>query len=214
VVQRIASTVRGVEVDCVDVRTRETERWQAMHCIVALPAFIAARVVEGAPAALERKAAATTYAPWVVANLHLASPLADRPGAAPSWDNVIHGASSLGYVDAMHQSLDPRPGPTVLTWYHAPGVAARADVLRQPWTHWRDTIVAELSVPHPDLASRLTRIEVARYGHAMAIPTPGALALAGALPATARLSFAHSDYSGYSIFEEAFTQGDRAGRAA
>jgi predicted NAD/FAD-binding protein len=213
VVRRIAALAQGVEVDCVKAATGETERWRAARCIVALPAFVAARVVEDAPEVLRRQAAATVYAPWVVANLHLDSPLADRPGAAASWDNVIHAAASLGYVDAMHQSLDPRPGPTVLTWYHAPGVAARAALLRQPWSHWRDAIVAELLVPHPDLAARLTRIEVARYGHAMAVPTPGALARAGAPPSVGRLRFAHSDYSAYSIFEEAFTQGDRAGRA-
>ena len=33
-------------------------------------------------------AARLRYAPWLVANLHLRAPLADRPGAAPSWDNV------------------------------------------------------------------------------------------------------------------------------
>jgi hypothetical protein len=30
-------------------------------------------------------------------------------------------------------------------------------------------------------------------------------------PRTRRLSFAHSDWAGYSIFEEAFTLGHRAG---
>ena len=213
IVVRIEPQRHGVAVDALDAATGEIERWQALHCIVALPAFVAARVVVGAPDFLVRKAAATQYAPWVVANLHLRAPLADHGGAAPAWDNVIHGSPSLGWVDARHQSLDPRPGPTVLTWYHAPGPTARAGVLRKPWSEWRDAIVAELSQPHPDLAGKLTRLEVARYGHAMAIPTPGALALAGAPSRWGRISFAHADYSAYSIFEEAFTQGERAGAA-
>jgi predicted NAD/FAD-dependent oxidoreductase len=213
IVARIAQQRHGVELEAMNAATGEMEHWQAQHCIVALPAFVAARVVQNAPDFLLRKAQATRYAPWVVANLHLRAPLADRGGAAPAWDNVIHGSAGLGYVDARHQSLDPVPGPTVLTWYHAPGPQARADLLRRPWSEWRDTIVAELSVPHPDLARKLTRIEVARYGHAMAIPTPGALALAGAPPRWERITLAHADYSGYSIFEEAFTQGERAGSA-
>ena len=121
------------------------------------------------------------------------------------------GKWGLGYVVATHQSLNPAPGPTVLTWYCAPGEAARAEVLRQPWTHWRDLALAELSPAHPDLARKLTHVEVARYGHAMPIPAPGTLARLAAPPDGLRLSYAHSDWAGYSIFEEAFTLGHRAG---
>jgi hypothetical protein len=72
-----------------------------------------------------------------------------------------------------------------------------------------------------------------RYGHAMAVPAPGvrshealralreaplsAALGTGALqgPAgTERLHFAHADLAGYSVFEEAFTLGDAAGRRA
>ena len=54
---------------------------------------------------------------------------------------------------------------------------------------------------------------MARYGHAMAIPLPGrrALATAGS-PQAGRLSFAHGDWAGYSVFEEAFSLGHWAGR--
>ena len=213
-VLNVAQHEHAVEVDAWDPRTQAVERWQAAHCIVALPAFIAARVVADAPEFLRGKAAATRYAPWIVANLHLRAPLDDRPGAAPAWDNVVYGAASLGYVDATHQDLNPVKGATVLSWYHAPGEAARADVLAQPWQHWRDAVLAELAPMHPDLPRKLTHVEVARYGHAMAIPVPGALALAGPPPRAGRLSFAHSDWSSYSVFEEAFTLGDRAGAEA
>ena len=164
------------------------------------------------PSLLRERARQIRYAPWAVANLHLREPLSDRPGAPPSWDNVIYGAQGLGYVDAKHQSLDPRPGPTVLSWYCAPGEAARQQLLTRSWRDWQREVVAELSVPHPDLAAKLARIEVARYGHAMAVPVPGALAqVARGVPRTGRLAFAHSDWAGYSIFEEAFTAGHRAG---
>ena len=57
-------------------------------------------------------------------------------------------------------------------------------------------------------------MEVARYGHAMPSPTPGLLARLPAPPDSRRVSYAHSDWAGYSIFEEAFTLGHRAGRKA
>jgi hypothetical protein len=128
-----------------------------------------------------------------------------------AWDNVVYGAASLGYVDANHQKLDPTPGPTVLTWYHAPGESARPLLLQRSWEAWKDDIVRELTPLHPDLPDKLTQVDVMRYGHAMAIPVPGARRVAGAPPRTARLAFAHSDWAGYSVFEEAFTFGHRAG---
>ena len=87
------------------------------------------------------------------------------------------GLTSLNLL-YMHQSLQPVPGPTVLTYYRALGdvAGARADLLQRPWTHWRDQILLDLSVPHPDLPEKLLRMELTRYGHAMAMPVPGTLA--------------------------------------
>ena len=224
VVSRIAVEKHHVEVDVLDVAAQRMQRWQAERCIVALPLFVAARVLQNPPPALVEAAAQMRYAPWLVANVHLGSALDDRPGAAPSWDNVIYDAQaqseSLGYVDAMHQSLRSTPGPTVLTCYRALGLDPnrRRALLEQPWTTWRNTILAELGVPHPDLAAKATRMDIMRYGHAMATPVPG-LRNSAALAALRepqpapwqRLQFAHSDLSAYSVFEEAFTHGHRAG---
>jgi monoamine oxidase len=211
-VTRIAQGRNGVELDAYNVQTRTTERWQAQHCIVALPVFIAARVVQDAPAFLREAAARTRYAPWAVANIHIREPLHDRPGAPPSWDNVIYGSAGLGYVDAMHQSLRPDVGATVLTCYRALGDLpdGRRQLLEQPWGYWRDALLAELAVPHPDLAGKATRIDITRYGHAMAVPVPGRVRPP---PVAGRMSFAHSDWAGYSIFEEAFTLGHAAAMA-
>jgi len=191
----------------------------ARRCIVALPVFVAARIVQDPPAVLRAAAARARYAPWLVANIHLRAPLHDRPGAPPSWDNVLYGSAGLGYVDARHQLLDPRPGPTVLTWYHAPGPSpqARAQLLDAPWSHWRAHVLAELAHAHPDLPDVATQIDITRYGHAMAVPLPGARHAAAAAavvsPPGGVLRFAHSDWSGYSVFEEAFTRGHHAGMA-
>ena len=212
VVLRIAQRRRGVEVDAWNIASQTVERWQAQQCIVALPVLAAERVLENAPELLGQRAQRMRYAPWAVANLHLREPLRDRGGAAPAWDNVVYGAPGLGYVDATHQSLDPRPGPTVLTWYSALREQARPALLARSWREWLVEVMAELAQPHPDLASKLVHIEVARYGHAMAIPVPGTLAQqASGVPSAARLAFAHSDWAGYSIFEEAFTAGHKAG---
>ena len=241
-VLRIAETRRGVEVDAFNHHSGNVERWQAPRCIVALPVFVAARVVQNPPAFLAQAAQRLQWAPWAVTNIHLNAPLADRPGAAPAWDNVIYGDSNpggLGYVDASHQKLDPRPGPTVLTYYQALGdvADARQQLATQGAEHWGRAALAALAGPHPDVLQRATRVQVTRYGHAMSIPVPGVqtflsqIGLQGTpgkrklllngerqralpIPATARLAFAHSDWSGYSVFEEAFTRGHAAGLRA
>jgi hypothetical protein len=241
-VLRIAEGPRGVEVDVYVHASDSVERWQAVRCIVALPVFVAARVVQPAPPLLAEAARRLAWAPWLVANIHIDAPLADRAGAAPAWDNVLYAdpnPGGLGYVDAGHQRLDPRPAPTVLSYYQALGdwPQGRRLLADKPWTFWRDAILASLARPHPDLAARATRMEITRYGHAMAIPVPGIQAFLSQsglqrwsrkryklsngervvplpTPGTARLAFAHADWSGYSVFEEAFTRGHAAGLAA
>ena len=241
-VLRIAETRRGVEVDAFNHHSGNVERWQAPRCIVALPVFVAARVVQNPPAFLAQAAQRLQWAPWAVTNIHLNAPLADRPGAAPAWDNVIYGDSNpggLGYVDASHQKLEPRTGPTVLTYYQALGdvADARQQLATQGAEHWGRAALAALAGPHPDVLQRATRVQVTRYGHAMSIPGPdvqtflsqiglqappgkrklllnGERQRALPTPATARLAFAHSDWSGYSVFEEAFTRGHAAGLRA
>lgn len=243
-VLRITEGRHGVEVDALNHATGNVERWQAPRCIVALPVWVAARVVHNPPAFLAAAAQRLQTAPWLVANMHISAPLTDRPGAAPAWDSVLYAdptAGGLGYVDAGHQRLDVRAtlaGPTVLSYYQALGDVpdGRQQLATQPWQHWAEAALAALAMPHPDLRERITRIEITRYGHAMAIPVPGAQAFLSQIglksmqnnarvlsngervaplptPTTARLAFAHSDWSGYSVFEEAFTRGHGAGLA-
>jgi hypothetical protein len=58
-------------------------------------------------------------------------------------------------------------------------------------------------------------MEITRYGHAMAIPLPGTLKAWPGRPAlrSDRLAFAHGDWAGYSVFEEAMAAGHQAGRS-
>jgi hypothetical protein len=249
VVLHITEGKSGVTVDALNVQTQAVERWQAQRCIVALPVFIAHRVVENPPDFLRQAAQHTSYSSWLVANVHINAALqdtgGDKGGAAASWDNVIYNpappntshAGGLGYVDAMHQSTRTTPGPSVLTYYRALGTSteARRALVAKSWAQHKDETLADLAVAHPDIFERAMQVNITRYGHAMAVPTPQFLSKMGlhtnrilreqlsnterrgvsypprATPRTLRLSFAHSDWSGYSVFEEAFTRGLHAG---
>ncbi|HWH83511.1 MAG TPA: FAD-dependent oxidoreductase [Burkholderiaceae bacterium] len=227
-VWRVAEERDAVVVDGWNERAQRAERWRAAQVVLALPLFVAARVLESPPEALVQAAAAAPHAPWLVGNLQLDAALDERPGAPLSWDNVVYDAGApnptLGYVDAMHQSTRSIPGPTVLTTYWALGgdspsqlAAQRARLLREPWSAWASAVVADLARVHPDLPAKLKRVDLMRYGHAMSVPVPG-LRRSAALRALAapqrRVQFAHADLSAYSVFEEALYHGARAGRAA
>ena len=253
-VRRVQPGRHEVAVDVEDARGG-LQRWLAREVVVALPLHVARRVVAAAPAALEPAARALDSAPWLVANVLLREPPIDRPGAPPAWDSVVQEPASpaaalappedparlaLGYVDASHQGLRGRAAPLVLSAYWAFGQAEpartaawRARLRDEPWQAWAQRVVAHLARVHPDLPALVQRVDLMRYGHAMAVPAPGVRSHAGlrALreapfsegvrstqlqgPAgTERLHFAHADLAGYSVFEEAFTLGDAAGRRA
>jgi predicted nucleic acid-binding protein len=215
---RIVEGRHEVDVDLWNARDDRIERWTAPHVVLATPLFVSSRLLASVPTALAQAVAMLRHAPWLVANIHLAEALDDPPGAPPSWDNVLYGSAGLGYVDAMHQSTRPHPGPTVLTAYRAWGADPqhRAALLRDSWALRAAQVVQDLSAPHPDLVGKLKQVDLMRYGHAMSIPLPGvrsSAALRALALARGRVLFAHSDLSGYSVFEEAFFHGVRAARA-
>lgn len=193
-----------------DVHTAET-LYRTNAIIWAAPSFLAPHIVEGAPRV------PIEYSPWVTANLTLDRQPRQR-GFEPAWDNVIVGSPSLGYVIATHMSVRTYIERTVWTWYHALGGAdttqSRRELLASPWTHWRDFILADLERAHPDIRACVSRIDVMRFGHAMARPVPGALTRRAFKTALPGLYFANSDQSGYSIFEEAQSRGVAAAERA
>lgn len=182
--------------------------------IWAAPLFVLPRVLPSV-----RLPVTTEYAPWVVANLTL-SHAPGELGAPLAWDNVIYGSPSLGYVNASHQSLATPSRENVWTWYHAvvdrPSRDARLWLQQRPWSEWRDQIINDLSRAHPDIADCIIRIDVMRWGHAMARPTPGVRARVQALQAwtpAPNVHIAHADMSGLSLFEEAQWHGVQAALA-
>jgi hypothetical protein len=172
----LRETRAGIEVLVWSAAADRLRRIRARQVILAVPLFVADRLVERPPAALRPAVGAMQWAPWLVSNLLLDAPLADGPGAAPAWDNVIAASPALGYVDATHQALDPRRGVTVLTHYWALGgrsaaelAAGRARLLAGDWRDWAREVLLDLASAQPDVVGKVRGIELARYGHAMSV---------------------------------------------
>jgi hypothetical protein len=204
-----------------------TEQWDCEHCILAIPLFLSQRLLSNGGhepttfAALQALTAKIEHSSWLVANAYLDRELRDRGGAPPAWDNVIYSGEGLGYVNAKHQSLSQSSTATILTYYQAlgEGRAARNNLLERSWDSWRLSLAKEFQSAHPDLNERLKHLDIARFGHAMAVPKPGwhseplRLARAHLLGRPSGIRFAHTDLAGYSVFEEAFTLGVRAAQS-
>ena len=205
----------------------KTVRIEARQLIWAAPAFLLPRVWPGLPGELKAAALAGDYAPWLIANLHLADFPEERHGAPPAWDSVLYDSPGLGYVVATHQLIRRHLPGTVFTYYRALHEVAPAEgrrlLLETPRAAWAEGILAELERVHPNIRKLATRLDVFRNGHAMRRPTPGSLwgdhgnngwsqgqrekLVEFRHP---RIALAHADLSGFSLFEEAQYRGAMA----
>jgi hypothetical protein len=114
--------------------------------------------------------------------------------------------------------LHPFPKRTVLTYYlpldNAEPRLARTEALARRYEDWCDLILADLSKAHPGIAKQVTHLDVWLWGHGMIRPTPGFIwgdTRRRMQEPHGNIVFAHSDMSGISIFEEAYTRGIEAG---
>jgi glycine/D-amino acid oxidase-like deaminating enzyme len=182
--------------------------YQTEFVIFAAPTFLAPYLMEGMKPLHDFE-----YSPWLTANLTL-DRLPGTYGGDPTWDNVVMDSPTLGYVDALHQTLRTRVDRTVWTFYWAmadgPPSQNRMQLLSSDWTHWKEAIFRDLERVHPDIRQCVSRMDIMRMGHAMARPKVGAIyspeRRALAKP-QGRILFANSDLSGFSIFEEAQYRG-------
>jgi len=107
-VLRVEEGRQQVELDVLDLPSRRLVRWKRTAGDPGHAAVVAARLLANPSPALQEAARGLPHAPWLVANLHIDSPLIEAPGqCAAVWDNVLYGSPGLGYVDAMHQSTRP-----------------------------------------------------------------------------------------------------------
>lgn len=204
-VHRITLTRRGVSVFSGDTE------YQAQFLIFAAPTFLAPYLFEDFP-----KLHDFVYSPWLTANLALERYPESR-GADSSWDTVFLDSPTLGYVDAMHQSLRTHVDRTVWTFYWALAEGSpsqnRQLLLEKDWTYWKEAILHDLERVHHDIRQCVSRIDIMRMGHAMIRPAVGSVfseerRLVGRFHE--RAFFANSDLSAISIFEEAQYHGVEA----
>jgi predicted NAD/FAD-binding protein len=219
-VYSVETTASGVSVLYFDAAENRTKQVTARTAILATPQFINQRLLKPEMnRALDY--AAFQYAPWMVANITLDAILEERKGERLSWDNVIYGSDSLGYVNATHQQIGFRNSQNVVTYYK-PLLGSDVKKLREQAYRfsiedWKKLALQDLQKPHKQIENHIKQFDAWVWGHGMIKPAPGfitgATRMQAASPIQNKIYFAHSDMSGVSIFEEAFYRGHAAVRS-
>ena len=210
---KVKMDLDGVTVEYFDTTKNELKAIKAEQCIIAVPQFIACRLINDEQRTTLVKAN-LQYVPWMVANI-LVNKLVERSGPGLSWDNVIYESSSLGYVNATQELLQQDSMKKNLTYYlpltgMSPAEERRAAQVKDH-SDWAEHIISDLEKIHPNIRDAVEEINVMLWGHAMAQPLPGIIhgEIRSKLSASIddKIHFAHTDLAGVSIFEEAFYQG-------
>lgn len=203
----------NVIVNAYDDLKKETVAIVASKVIFATPQFINGYLL----ASRQTVTKEFHYAPWLLATLTVKD-LDDNNSYPLCWDNVIYGAKGLGYIFNQHESLGQIQEKKVITYYYSFSTAdlkkSRKELLTKPESYWKELIISDLKIPHPDIENSIEEIDIQRIGHGMISPVPGFLFGNSRVEASRaienKIFFAHSDLSGISIFEEAFHQGINA----
>ena len=197
-----------------------TVKVKTEHVICAMPLYIASHVVQGLPdRGFDPDRHKPAYAPWLVSNFVFDRFPKELSGVPLTWDNVVHAGEGLGYVVSTHQLIRvARPHRTSFTAYrtldHASPEMIRSVMQMTDRKTLLELAACDLNLAYgKDLWPYLTDVCITVRGHAMASPQPGYLSNPGLLALReggSRILFAHSDLSGYSVFEEAAWWGYQA----
>lgn len=198
----------------------QTAKILAKKVISAMPLYIAARVINNIESyGFTPYEDHPIYAPWMVANFVLNQYPKEINNSFLAWDNVVKEGSGLGYVVSTHQLIRAaKPERTAFTAYH-PLDHEDPAIIRAWLIDAKKEELVKFAATDLELAygnqiwKILQQVDITLRGHAMAVPTPGYLSNKGlhALQqSNGRILFAHSDLSGYSVFEEAAWWGYQA----
>jgi len=217
-VTKITQQAGNVLVEYFDVAAKKNVIIEAAQCIVAIPQFIAARLLND-DERIDTVKKDLHYSPWMVANIKV-NDLKQKTGAPISWDNVIYESESLGYIDATHQQLQVYKNKRNLTYYMPlcakDAVTERKLAQNKTYAEWIQMIMNDLKKVHADIEEQTEEINIMLWGHAMIQPLPGYIFGKNramlARSVNNNIHFAHTDIAGISIFEEAFYQGLNAAK--
>lgn len=214
-VRKINITSNMCSAIVYDVQKEVHYRIEAEKVILAVPYFVRQKLlaeIENLVLPFE-----IAHQPWLVTTITLKD-FTDKRGFPLAWDNVLMHSETLGFVNAQHQSLKTQHEHQVFTLYKpldktSPS-EARKEYYGKTEMALQQEVIADLKAYFPQIESQILAIDCHLWGHGMVSPGIHFLSHPAKkqlrFPIQKKIFFAHSDYSGISIFEEAFWQGKKA----
>lgn len=212
----------GLEALCAeDTRSGpKTFVVKARRAICAMPLLIASRVVGNLEHyGFDASSHMPRYAPWMVSNFLMNGFPSELRGVPLAWDNVVYQGRGLGYVVSTHQDIRvAAPPKTVFSAYHALSAITPDETRKWLMQATPQQLFDEASTDLKEvygfhLKQHVEALDITVRGHAMTSPLCGFLSNRGISAlhgADGKVLFAHSDLSGYSVFEEAAWWGYQA----
>lgn len=195
------------------------QKKKSIHCknvIVACPQFVLKHLKTDVDEIIIRKKMSFDYTSWLVATCKVKNNLLNNGGVSLAWDNVSLGVDNLGYVVSNHQDINLNKPYLNLTFYKVfDDSIIRKQLLKSNEAFFNDMIVSEMSHYHENFEEICEEIHSHIWGHAMSksqVNKITELLKLSAINKKSSIQFAHCDWGGMSLFEEAFYQGLNAAK--
>lgn len=200
-----------------DIHRKEVTRYIAKKCILSCPSYVATHILRSPhwPSSLFE---GYTHHPWLTGTVFLRESPGGN-GLPLAWDNVAFGQRGLGYIHNGNQSLTQKASSHAVTLYYAfdlkDDIAERKRLFSLDEEALASILIKELETIHPGIHAFISSVTVQLWGHGMVTPYPGSHArhiqfLTHAANTSSHIYPVHTDYAGYSVFEEAFDAGNNA----
>ena len=208
----IDSLRNGYLLHILDTESKTLKKFRAKNLVFATPTQVTRKLL---PHKWQDLLPQTNHAPWAVLQIRVHDYDLNGAGSPLSWDNVSLHGTSLGYVYAGHQKLDQYRSPDRHLSLYVPlsglqKAGLKIGSLPRDRKFWLAYAKTELERMHRDVWSSVEYLGVSLWQHAMTFPGPGTFSKLQNLNSTQKppgIHFAHCDFAGMSLFEEAFYQG-------
>lgn len=201
----------------LNTKTDTIEQWNCKQLIVAIPHFVVQHISSSIQEFNDRKKHILHYSTWLVTTIELHSNVKEKfNGKGLSWDNVVYGSTSLGFVFSNHQELKSHKNTINLTHYICTEIPRKKLLLMNKEQLWQ-LVLQEFKLLYDDFESNVISYDIHIWGHGMIQPLVNTVFSKNAEQWQKNIlnciQFVHSDTSSLSVFEQAFYNGVNASKS-
>lgn len=209
------------KVSYIDYDSNSVKELVAKNVVFSCPQSILKHIKTNIKALKNRSLSEFEYSTWVTINAEIdASKAVERKGAPLSWDNVIFGSQSLGYINSSNQNMTLYQNTYNFSWYYLFPFAdksTRKNVLKMQKEELIQLMATDMTKVYKGFMDMVLTCDVSVWGHGMIKPKVGFIwgseRAKACEPINGSLFFAHTDLSGMSLFEEGFYRGTQVANA-